>query len=406
MPYRRYLAAFLFSLAVFAGAVVAFNCIVDPFGVEAFSWHLSVHRPDLPSYNRFYKAARLRRVHPRTIILGTSRTEFGIDPAHRALRDAAPVLNMALNGITFSEMKEIVRCAAAEGTRRAIVGVDFYNFNIYHELAPNPEPFRCKLTTLDSLKVYATFDALKASAHAVATTALMAARHQPWRAQPIAPDGLENGPVRFDKMLATMGAHNLFLVSERDYLAQGYRFYPAWSFSFQNAKGDSTIERFRSVVALARQEHVQLVLFFSPSHARDWETIRAAGLWNEFETLKREIVRILEEDHGKHPQEPAFVLWDFSGYNTFTTEDVPPLGDFTPMRWYWESAHYKKELGDVVLDRMFTNRATSDFGVVIDVSNVEARIREVREEQRRYHVTHAADVREIDDLARTVAVRH
>ena len=40
-----------------------------------------------------------------------------------------------------------------------------------------------------------------------------------------------------------------------------------------------------------------------------------------------------------HPKAPPITLWDFSGYNTVTTEPVPPLEDRqATMQYYWETS--------------------------------------------------------------------
>jgi hypothetical protein len=61
----------------------------------------------------------------------------------------------------------------------------------------------------------------------------------------------------------------------------------------------------------------------------------------------------------------------------FTTESVPISGDNTTMLWYWESSHYKKDLGDLVLDRIFDysdigRRVSDDFGVRLTSENISS----------------------------------
>ncbi|MFC1932391.1 hypothetical protein ACFLXU_02005 [Chloroflexota bacterium] len=46
------------------------------------------------------------------------------------------------------------------------------------------------------------------------------------------------------------------------------------------------------------------------------------------------------------------------------------------MQWYWDSSHYKKELGDLMLDKIFnyheSGRIVPDnFGVLITSDNIE-----------------------------------
>ncbi len=49
------------------------------------------------------------------------------------------------------------------------------------------------------------------------------------------------------------------------------------------------------------------------------------------------------------------------------------------MQWYWESSHFKKEVGDLVLDKLFDYQApgrviADDFGILINRNNIEAHL--------------------------------
>ncbi len=49
------------------------------------------------------------------------------------------------------------------------------------------------------------------------------------------------------------------------------------------------------------------------------------------------------------------------------------------MQWYWESSHFKKEVGDLVLDKLFDYQALGrvipdDFGILINRNNIEAHL--------------------------------
>jgi len=164
------------------------------------------------------------------------------------------------------------------------------------------------------------------------------------------------------------------------------------------------------------------------------EALRAAGLWPEFERWKEVLVNILAEDSSRHPGEQAFPLWDFSGYNSITSEPIPNAGDTsTQMKWYWESSHYKTEVGNFVLDRIFNYRqsdnryrnesekiATScigalcqthfdsvatqneipaDFGVQLTQRNLATHQAAILANGELYRLTHQQDVALLDQLA-------
>jgi hypothetical protein len=168
------------------------------------------------------------------------------------------------------------------------------------------------------------------------------------------------------------------------------------------------MDELRNALATAYQRTLDVRLFISPSHARNWEVIAAAGLWSKFEEWKRLLIAINETEAAKAGK-PEYPIWDFSGYNSITTEQVPLKGDTTTlMRWYWESSHYKKETGDLVLDRVFGLSISGmplpdDFGVSIDSRNIDRHLQDIRAGRMRYRATHADEVAEIEAVARQVA---
>ena len=80
------------------------------------------------------------------------------------------------------------------------------------------------------------------------------------------------------------------------------------------------------------------------------------------------------------------------------------MGDMeTEMHWYRDSSHYKKELGDLMLDRIFnyhgSNRVVSDdFGVLLNSENIDSHLQKIRSDRQHYHDTHPEDIAEIENL--------
>jgi hypothetical protein len=143
-------------------------------------------------------------------------------------------------------------------------------------------------------------------------------------------------------------------------------------------------------------------LYIQPNHAYLLETFKIKGLWPTMDQWKRELVNILAEDAAAHPKEKPFPLWDFSGYNTITTEAIPQSGDTTTkMKWYWEGSHYKKELGDQILDRIFNyqsamRKVPQDFGILLTPDNLETHLANIRQKQQVYTQTHPGEIAEIE----------
>jgi hypothetical protein len=144
-------------------------------------------------------------------------------------------------------------------------------------------------------------------------------------------------------------------------------------------------DELRSLLRFAYASGGDVALLVSPSHAWHWQTMELAGAWSRFEAVKRDLVRVNEEEATRAGR-PAFAVWDFSGSYGPNTESVPRSAGI-PMRWYWESVHYKRELGNLMLDRMFQETVAGewpDFGVRITTSNLESHLSRLRDLQALY----------------------
>ena len=95
------------TAALLVAAVVAVNLVVDPFGVYRLVVleGVNAYKPAVPTRVRLVKAYEVRRLRPRGIILGTSRSHVGLRPSHDGWDPAArPVYNLAFDGATTKEM--------------------------------------------------------------------------------------------------------------------------------------------------------------------------------------------------------------------------------------------------------------------------------------------------------------
>ena len=183
------------------------------------------------------------------------------------------------------------------------------------------------------------------------------------------------------------------------------------AFSFVNENGRPKLDDFRKIVRFARQKKIDLRLFISPVHTRMLEFEKFIGLWPYYESRKRNLVAILAVDAATHPGSRPFHLWDFSGYNEVTTEPFPePERKVVRMNFFWELFHYRKEVGDMILDRIFIGKKgpVLDFGVLLDSRIIESHISTIRKNGIGYGKPHAAELarlrREWDGLVSRQAV--
>jgi hypothetical protein len=142
--------------------------------------------------------------------------------------------------------------------------------------------------------------------------------------------------------------------------------------------GFTTFDPFRFMLRRAYAEGTDLRLFVTPNPAAVRQLLIALGLRERYEFWLKELVGINEEEAARAGRQPM-PLWDFSHPNTITREPIPVPGDLTPMRWYWEFSHYRKETGDLILDRIFdyhdpARTLPEDFGIRLTSANIDAHL--------------------------------
>src|SRR5262249_50606487 len=111
-----YLAIVLATTLLSVALVIIFNAVIDPFAmyhtVEVAGFN--AYKPTIFNRMRLFKAFEVRRVKPRTLILGSSRTHVGLRCSHVALKALEePCYSLAFDGATAKEMYVYLRHAQA-----------------------------------------------------------------------------------------------------------------------------------------------------------------------------------------------------------------------------------------------------------------------------------------------------
>jgi len=373
--------ALLFTLSMATTGMI--NLCVDPFCL--------FHMVEVPVINgnrpAFFRSLRMAKAHavrvlrPEGIILGTSRAETGLDPDHPGWDpQASPRYNLALSGCRIFEAYAYLRHAhAIRPLRQVVIGLDLMMFDdrvktesgfdedrlAYRDRGPWPGGW-----VHDLLTSLFTIDAL---GHTVETLRIQG---EP-PAHPYLKNGLGDDRDAWSR-IQRIGGHRRV---DQEIVA------PEQTWEGFGATLES-LDSFRDLVRFCRSEDIDLRLFVSPLHALAQGRILHAGRWPIFEGWKKGLVAVLAESRDADGR--TFPLWDFSGYNTITTERFPPLGDaHHQMKWYWESSHYKTVVGNMVLDRLFgsetpTRPVPGDFGVALTSGNIETHLAAIRKRQTEY----------------------
>jgi hypothetical protein len=396
---KRYLARWLSLTALLIGAAAALNIVADPY--RLYRDDEARAKPKAGANGAVAKAYAVLRAAPAALILGNSRAEVGFDPRHAAWPPRArPAYNLALPGTGVDTSLAYLRHALAMPGARVstvVLGLDVQDYLIDARAAEAPEVADARLLGAGASAGAQALRRLRDYGQATLTLGALLDSVQTLggRRDPLAADLDARGfnPMRdYTKIAADEGYWALFrqkdLANSRAYLRR------PMALDRLDGREGAPLAQLRQIIALCRERRIELRLVIYPYHAHLLEIIDATGHWEAFEQWKRRMAAIATAT--------GVPLWDFAGFDAFTTETVPAQGDRrTSMRWYWEAGHFKKELGDLVLTQVLGERqggergAAANIGTRLEAGNVEARLEAVRAQRAAYRTAHAGDLREI-----------
>lgn len=413
-PSRYCLVLGAATLAI-AGAVAAFNYAVDPYLLFDAARRPGFNdlKPSAATRERMMKAYQVERVSARTIVIGSSRPDLGLDPAARAWpASARPVYNLGMVGASLEDSLKYLRHYSASGSGKdpatLIVGLDFEAF-LHLPAAParpgapqppgemeerlavapdgHPNPARDRRVMQDRAQGLLSLDALADSAQTVTSN----------RMTPLS--NLEaNGHLSEASMRDAARADGFALLFDQKNL-DTVRNY-AKPHRHLSDTPDGPIKSFSAIHDLldyGREHGIGIVLTIQPSHVSRLELLDQMGYWHDYERWKRALAGLAAQARTRQ----QVALWDFSGYEEPMREAVPAKGKGA-MRWFWDPVHYNSRLGDRIIARIFGSEQPGDFGVLLTPDNVDARIAQVRQDRDAFR---AAMPQEVARLARLACGR-
>jgi hypothetical protein len=414
---RRYLAFLAATAIAGEGAIVAVNARVDPFGTVGAPARpgFNLRKPALHRRVRLGKAYDVRRIAPRAIVLGTSRSHVGLRMTHPGWM-ASPRYNLAFDGATTHEMYAyLVHAQAVRPLEQVVLGLDTWQLSSWPStVRPSFDPgvlrdggaLDAARSVAADLRLLASADTLQAS---LETLRGQDSSEPEW----LAPDGQRLGEVFFRR-----AGERFHDASPRAYFEANDREEIGWRVPppAPAASGappppappdDGSLAYVRRIVDFCRGHRIDLRIFVTPAHVRQLEIAAAAGEWEGIEAGKRALVAYLAADAARHPELPPVPLWDFAGYSSVTMEPLPsPKGG--EMRGYWDSSHFKEVVGDWVLTRLFgmvdagSGDPPRDFGVRLTPANVDAALAGIRTAREGYRRRNSEEVRSLELLVARV----
>lgn len=376
--WRAYLSTFCGASTLVVGGVASLNYVVDPYLIHQWdSPQVQTLRPSREKLSAWGKTYAVARMRPAVLYLGNSRTELGL-PTKSGHFGVMSVFNAALSGASAGDVMAMARHAIKVRAPDTVVwGLDAPSFSL---LAGNTDFDRALVSDgvtyfvrrglLDvkrGLTVDMTRDSIRVLRGTFGAECLSS----------LALNGQRDDACVANRIEGLGGTSAVITPRLQEY-----------------ARGDGptaqALDAFVDTLGQLCESGTRVRLYVNPTHALMLDALHWAGKWDAFERWQRglAIVAALRRAAGCDVK-----LYDFSGFNSVTTEPIPQVSRQGAMTYYWETSHYRVNVGHMMLDRMFGagHGVPADFGVELAPSMMDGHLAGLRAQRERYHAEHAAE---------------
>ncbi len=244
---------------------LTFVVLVDPYGIfDNSSFQKQKWKPEQVNKTRYAKALSVLYKQPNAIILGNSRTEYGLDPSHEYF-EGLKTYNLAFSSQSIYESyRYLVHANEVRKLEKVLIAIDFDSFNTGTKTGYSDE-YLCNEDKLcfpyfRLLKDLVSFESIKASLTTIFNTNVTRYLH------------LDNG-------LRDPNHNNYFINKEGGY-RNAFRIFENHvinDYDIGIAKIDKhALEVLENILSYTHENNIEVVILFSPAHVRLWELLDAS----------------------------------------------------------------------------------------------------------------------------------
>jgi len=299
---------------------------------------------------------------PDVVFLGTSRCAYSLDPENEIFY-GKKTFNSCFGGASMYEVLRFLQHAYFHNNKvEVVLNLDFLMFN--NNVNPKGAGYKESFMSVDvnnfpndgdsPYKLIFSFGMFIDSLKTILYQSDNETHHD---------NGLKNQNFILDSMKRAKPEF-FFERVEKNYFNKYYE-----NFSFDSKFGNS-LDFYEDFLDFSYQRGMNLKLNILPTHARLKEVMYKKGLNKKYIFWKKKLIELNEKIAKKYSKN-EYKLWDFSGYNSISTQKVH---ESISKNYFWESSHFKKKIGDKVLDSLYSNDNFSEIGYAIDSKNIDRHI--------------------------------
>lgn len=326
---------------------------VDPWRINNTPFAIETLDParEISGTVRVGKAALANRGHWETVILGSSRIEIGLDPAHPAFGGKRTV-NLAMSAAHLYETIPAGNYILDRNPQLAtlIMGIEAGDLHTDWDSRKFTRFYQSPFAD-NNRSIERTINQViggRALADSIATIRRHASGNKPIRSplgqwlQPSHPPNLRE----YTEHTFQMGFE-----SAKD----------TWSIGTQTLR-ETKAELLSNFIARVRARGIRMIIIIPPQHAlkQIHPTLdKPPSMCWEHDL--RAIAQICEKANSTSAKGPPVNLWSFLKFNEFTTRPMPaPNSDIQQIPGWFDLGHSQSSLGDLVIETILSGHPVTD----------------------------------------------
>ncbi|MCW8943028.1 MAG: hypothetical protein OQK93_07605 [Gammaproteobacteria bacterium] len=404
---KRYTFSLILGIGIMLLSVSFVNWLINPYDIfeSPDIDGINSYKSEVGRHTRLSRVYQVNRVEPEVILLASSRGL--VVPESLLSLDGLQGLNLSLPSASTYELLRMMQHAnAVRPLKKAVLALDesFSGMKqpgfVESRLSVHSDNMLNKDAWLqefrDRFQSLLSFDALRSSIRTITN-------------QKEDPESGNSERYHAERVRNAGGHRQMFRNMEASLFSD---------FKGNEDKCNAVDERsepgeseyfiyFKKIVELAYRDKIDLYIYFSPIHARLYEAECMLGMRGAYSSMKRQVVTTVETIAHQYGVDP-YPVWDFSGYNEVTTENIPEINNTDEiMTWYWEGSHYTKETSNEIFNRIFDNEGyLAGFGTRITTNNIDAHLVDIDMQRLIYLRSHQDDIAELHELFRESRLVH
>jgi len=390
--FRRFfigiVGCFTFVMATFS----FINTWVNPLWVSHAPWtndaKFSDHRQIYRNL-RTAKAGLARSKQWDVAFLGSSRVAIALDPALKQWGDQK-VVNLGLSGGSLNEQSAFVDYLSEhqQHLKTIFLGIDLTDLTEPNDMAKNAGFYESPLNPAGDVverevRYVAGISSFLASVNTIKSAGKAATATKESDMPPYTPLGhwLRNRSVRpaRDIILTDSIPHAIRMIRQRKSKLE-----------ISPKKRAALVH----ILSSCLERNVEVKILLPPNHS----AYLSVFFLNQdpdptFSGVRKAIVEEVAAANAAHPSSKPVVVWDFIDFHPLNSETIPPVGVGDGKLHYWaDGTHGLETLGNVMLARMndwqIESKQGADYGTVINVQNLPARLADIQIQYERYQTQH------------------